>query len=93
MTRPSPPRNVDRPGRIAAALAYAAAGWPCSRRALMTHRAPAAGMPVQGPVAARRGCHDATTDPDVIRAWWRRWPHANVAIATGAQGPTSWTST
>ncbi len=33
------------------------------------------------------GFHDATTDPGRIRAWWRRWPRANVAIATGAPGP------
>jgi hypothetical protein len=33
------------------------------------------------------GLLDATTDPDVIRQWWRRWPAANVAIATGAPGP------
>lgn len=29
------------------------------------------------------GCHDATTDADTIRAWWRAEPQANVAIATG----------
>jgi hypothetical protein len=33
------------------------------------------------------GFEDATTDPEVIRAWWARWPAANVAIATGAPGP------
>lgn len=31
----------------------------------------------------RSGVHDASTDPDVIRTWWARWPLANVAIATG----------
>jgi hypothetical protein len=35
----------------------------------------------------RRGVHDATTDPDVLRRWWTRWPDANLAIATGAPGP------
>jgi Bifunctional DNA primase/polymerase, N-terminal len=35
----------------------------------------------------RNGFKDATTDPGQIRAWWRRWPSANVAIATGAPGP------
>lgn len=29
------------------------------------------------------GCLDATTDLDQIRAWWQRWPDANVGIATG----------
>jgi hypothetical protein len=27
------------------------------------------------------GVHDATTDPAVIRAWWERWPDANVGVA------------
>jgi hypothetical protein len=35
----------------------------------------------------RHGLHDASTDPDVLRRWWARWPGANVAIATGAPGP------
>jgi len=26
----------------------------------------------------------ATTDPETIRSWWRRWPRANVGIATEA---------
>lgn len=34
----------------------------------------------------RHGVHDASTDPDVLRRWWARWPEANVAIATGAPG-------
>lgn len=29
------------------------------------------------------GVKDASSDPDVIRAWWRRGPAANVGIATG----------
>ena len=33
------------------------------------------------------GFHDAATDEAVIRAWWKRWPDANPAIATGAPGP------
>ncbi|MGO9079560.1 MAG: bifunctional DNA primase/polymerase [Streptosporangiaceae bacterium] len=33
------------------------------------------------------GFHEATTDPDVIRAWWRTRPDRNVAIATGTPGP------
>ena len=34
--------------------------------------------------ATTHGLHDATTDRDVIRQWWERWPRANVAIRTGA---------
>jgi hypothetical protein len=29
---------------------------------------------------------DATTDPNLLRHWWARWPGANIAIATGAPG-------
>jgi putative DNA primase/helicase len=34
----------------------------------------------------RNGVKDATTDRTIIKAWWRRWPDANIGIATG---PTS----
>lgn len=30
------------------------------------------------------GVKDATTDEAIIRAWWERWPDANVGIATGS---------
>lgn len=33
----------------------------------------------------QHGCHSATTDPEIIRRWWLRWPRANVGIATGTQ--------
>jgi hypothetical protein len=33
----------------------------------------------------RRGLFDATTDPVVVRRWWRAWPDANVAVRTGAR--------
>jgi hypothetical protein len=29
------------------------------------------------------GFKDASRDPEQIRTWWRRWPHANIAGATG----------
>ncbi|MGH9249512.1 MAG: bifunctional DNA primase/polymerase [Acidimicrobiales bacterium] len=32
------------------------------------------------------GVSDASTEAEVVRAWWARWPQANVAIATGARG-------
>ena len=34
--------------------------------------------------ATANGLKDATTDPDVIQAWWRQQPDNNIAIATGA---------
>jgi hypothetical protein len=31
-----------------------------------------------------RGLHDATQDPEQIRAWWGRWPEALVGVPTGS---------
>ena len=30
-----------------------------------------------------RGFKDASTDPDVIRRWWTRWPNALIGVPTG----------
>lgn len=65
------------------ALQYAARGWPV--------------FPITRSKVPYKGTHgllDATTDAAQIEAWWRRWPDANVALATGdftvidADGPT-----
>lgn len=29
------------------------------------------------------GLKNASSDPEQIRAWWTKWPHANIGIATG----------
>jgi Bifunctional DNA primase/polymerase, N-terminal/Primase C terminal 1 (PriCT-1) len=29
------------------------------------------------------GYHGASTDPNRIRSWWSKWPHANIGIPTG----------
>jgi len=62
------------PSALEAALGYAEAGWAVL------------------PVAAkgkhpltRHGVHDASVDASEIGRWWRRWPGANVGIATGAR--------
>lgn len=58
-----------------AALLYAAHGIPV--------------LPLRGkhPLLPKRsggrGVHDATTDPDQLRAWWRRWPNANIGLRCG----------
>jgi hypothetical protein len=31
----------------------------------------------------QHGYLDGSTDPEVIREWWRRWPDANIGIVTG----------
>jgi hypothetical protein len=33
----------------------------------------------------RNGLKDASSDPATIRQWWKRWPDANVGIATGPE--------
>ena len=53
----------------AAALDYAAAGW------LVFPLRPGAKRP-----ATENGFHNASTEPDVIATWWRRWPSANIGL-------------
>jgi putative DNA primase/helicase len=31
----------------------------------------------------KNGLHDASTDEDQVSTWWKRWPLANIGIATG----------
>lgn len=55
------------------ALGYAARGWyvfPCDGKIPRTPH----------------GVKDATRSVDVIAAWWKRWPDANIAIACGMSG-------
>lgn len=59
----------------AAALGYAALGWP-------VHPCRRDKTPLTG-----SWTRDATTDPATIAGWWRQWPRANVAVCTGAPGP------
>lgn len=83
----SPPLSLDLP-TINHALGYADRAWPvfpchtvrdgaCSCGARDCH------SPGKHPRTAH-GLKDATTDPDLIRGWWTRWPEANIAVATGA---------
>jgi len=64
-------RGAD-PRLIGAALAYARRGipvFPCE---------PGGKAPL-----TYNGFWDATTDPRRIKAWWGRWPGANVGVPTG----------
>jgi putative DNA primase/helicase len=57
----------------AAALALAERGWrvlPCEERG-------------KRPLTLR-GSHDGTSDLSRVSEWWRRWPGANIGLATGA---------
>lgn len=49
------------------ALGYAAAGLPV--------------LPLNGKIPrTEHGKDDATTDPKVVTAWWKRWPNANIGV-------------
>ena len=82
---------------LAAALDYAARGWhvlplhtplfdadgkctgcTCSKGAACSN--------VGKHPRTQHGAKDATTNPETIRGWWKRWPRANVGINCGASG-------
>jgi hypothetical protein len=65
-----------------AAVRYARHGWP------VFPARPGAKEPLTVPGVLEHGVHDAETDPRMVTRFWARHPDANVAIATGAPGPT-----
>lgn len=74
----------EQADRLAARVA---AGFTCHAAALWYA---SIGLPVfplmpgqKQPWPRSKGCHDATTDPATINAWWAASPTSNVAIATG----------
>jgi KaiC/GvpD/RAD55 family RecA-like ATPase len=75
------------PKCLKAALEYAERGWPvvpihwpegdkcsCGKADCQS--------PAKHPTTLH-GLKDATTDKKIIKAWWQKWPKANVAILTG----------
>jgi hypothetical protein len=70
-----------------AALGYAHRGWRVFPLqgvidGTCTCRRDECSSPGKHPLV-RRGLYEGTTDATKIQSWWRRWPHANVGIATG----------
>lgn len=57
----------------------ASALWYASQGLRVFPLAPGTKIPRKG----SRGCLDATTDSEQIRAWWKAEPSANIGIATG----------
>ena len=33
----------------------------------------------------RNGSHGASNDSEIIKSWWKQWPYANIAAATGKE--------
>lgn len=93
MSAPAPLPGPDA-SLLDAALAYAARGWPVLPLHEPVSDACTCGWSPSTPDAGcrgksigkhprtRHGKDDASTDPSVIRAWWREWPTANVGLAT-----------
>lgn len=65
-------------GLLDHALAYAARGWP------VFPLRPREKVPLIAKAAGGNGVHDATTDPERMRAWWTPHPTANIGLAAGA---------
>jgi putative DNA primase/helicase len=66
------PAHVHPPERPDTALAFALRGWP------VFPLKPNAKVPLTS-----HGFKDATTETQIIREWWNKYPDANIAIATG----------
>lgn len=64
-------------GPLRWALAYAQYGWP------VFPVAEQAKVPALSRKEGGRGCLDATTDLDVVARMWRKFPRANIGVATG----------
>jgi len=83
-------KDMERSPRLAAALGYAARGWPVfpvhsvNADGTCTCSDLNCGSPGKHPHTAH-GFNDATTDLKKIKRWWQRWPEANVGIATGEE--------
>lgn len=84
------PIQFDEAKRQQGLLAYAKRGWhvfPCyeinEQGNCACSKGPACGNPGKHP-RTPSGFKNASTDPEQIREWLRRWPRANWAIACGA---------
>lgn len=78
---------LQHPAMLPYAIAYARRGWPVFPLHTPTPSGGCScGKPCGNPgkhPRTKRGFKDATTDEEVIRAWWKQWPNANVGVVTG----------
>lgn len=73
-----------------AALSYARRGWPvfpCRERTetIESFGGKMRQLKAKAPYGGS-GVKDATTDEEVIKGWWRRWPQAMIGVAMGRNG-------
>ncbi len=76
-TSPAPRTAPTRSALLKAALEHAEAGIP------VVPCRPRKKRPCWEKGPLEHGYLSATTDPEQIRAWWSKWPEANIAIPTG----------
>jgi len=86
---PGVPASTTAADLLTAAISYTRAGiavlpvhTPAPDGTCSCRDGAACGSPGKHP-RVRHGLRDASRHPAVIRAWWRRWPHANIGLATG----------
>ncbi len=83
-----PDRERDARRLVELAVRYAQHGWPV----VPLHTPDTDGCTCRdrdcGSVGkhprTRHGLREASTDADQVRAWWARWPDANIGVTTGA---------
>src|SRR4051812_10047725 len=82
----APPRKaITSADLLAAALGYAARGWPVfpcnpkNKQPLLAAKKGEDNKPIKG----TGGVSAASTDPDQVTAWWKRWPQALIGLACG----------
>jgi len=78
---------MSRSDMLDAAIIYVSYGWAVFPVHSISDGActcgnPKCKSPGKHPLT-RHGFHDASTDPDIIRRWWKKYPWANIGIATG----------
>lgn len=73
-------REINQRGKAAASVPlHAAALWYGEQGLRVFPLSPGSKIPFKG----SNGCHDASSNPDVINGWWESSPDANIGIATG----------